>query len=64
MTEKDKLLAGRYRLIEKFASGGSAHIYKAVDEKTKQIVAVKILKQELTKNIEFIQRFKKEVQAS
>lgn len=64
MSSKDNLLAGRYRLMEKIASGGSAHIYRAIDERTDQVVAVKILKQELTKNIEFVQRFKKEVQAS
>ncbi|MBD5560835.1 MAG: PASTA domain-containing protein [Clostridia bacterium] len=64
MAERDNLLAGRYRLLEKIASGGSAHIYRALDEKTQQIVAVKILKKELTKNYEFVQRFKKEVQAS
>lgn len=64
MAGQGSLLAGRYRLLEKIASGGSAHIYRAVDEKTQQIVAVKILKKELTKNYEFVQRFKKEVQAS
>ncbi len=64
MIEPNMLLAGRYRLIEQIDSGGSAYIYKAIDEKTKQEVAVKILKPELTENEEFIQRFKKEVQAS
>lgn len=64
MTPRDNLLAGRYRLIEKIASGGSAHIYRAIDERTNQVVAVKILKEELTKNLEFVQRFKKEVQAA
>ncbi|MEG1393051.1 MAG: protein kinase [Christensenellaceae bacterium] len=64
MIEKNKLLAGRYRLIEQIDSGGSAYIYKAFDERAKQIVAVKVLKPELTQNDEFVQRFKKEVQAS
>lgn len=64
MNEAGTLLAGRYRLLEKIAAGGSAFIYTARDEKTDRIVAVKILKPELTDNAEFIQRFKKEVQAS
>lgn len=64
MNEVGSLLAGRYRLLEKIAAGGSAFIYRARDEKTDRIVAVKILKPELTDNQEFIQRFKKEVQAS
>ncbi|MEA4852782.1 MAG: PASTA domain-containing protein [Christensenella sp.] len=64
MIEPNMLLAGRYRLIEQIDSGGSAYIYKAMDEYANQVVAVKILKPELTQNEEFIQRFKKEVQAS
>jgi serine/threonine protein kinase/beta-lactam-binding protein with PASTA domain len=64
MIENSKLLAKRYRLLEQIDSGGSAYIYKAMDEITKQIVAVKVLKPELTRNEEFVQRFKKEVQAS
>lgn len=64
MIGPDTVLAGRYRLIEQIDSGGSAYIYKAMDELTKQIVAVKVLKPELTENEEFVQRFKKEVQAA
>ncbi|MGI6152961.1 MAG: protein kinase domain-containing protein [Christensenellaceae bacterium] len=64
MIEPGKLLAGRYRLIEQIDAGGTAYIYRAKDERDEQIVAVKILKPEHTKNDEFIQRFKKEVQAS
>ncbi len=64
MIDKTRLLAGRYRLIEQIDAGGTAVIYRARDEMTSQIVAVKILKPELTKNDEFVQRFKKEVQAS
>ncbi len=64
MIEENKLLAGRYRLVEMIDSGGTAHIYRATDEISGQTVAVKILKPELTQNEEFVQRFKKEVQAS
>ncbi|BDF58303.1 serine/threonine protein kinase [Christensenellaceae bacterium] len=64
MIESNILLAGRYRLLKQIDAGGSAYIYKAFDEMTKQTVAVKVLKPELTENEEFIQRFKKEVQAS
>lgn len=64
MSEEQKLLAGRYRLVEQIDSGGTAYIYRAVDERTGETVAVKMLKDEFTDNEEFIQRFKKEVQAS
>lgn len=64
MIEKGKLLAGRYRLLEQVDSGGSAYIFRAKDEVSDSIVAIKILKPELMDNHEFVQRFKKEVQAS
>ena len=64
MIGPDTVLGGRYRLIEQIDSGGSAYIYKAVDELSKKTVAVKVLKPELTENEEFVQRFKKEVQAA
>ena len=64
MIDTSRLLAGRYRLLEQIDSGGTAFIYKARDEITDRIIAVKILKPELTDNEEFILRFKKEVQAS
>lgn len=62
--EQNRLLAGRYRLIEQIDSGGSSYIFKAKDERSGKIVAVKVLKPELTEDKEFIQRFKKEVHAS
>lgn len=64
MNQSDALLAGRYRLVDMIASGGSAYVYRAVDERTRQTVAVKVLKPEFTSDSEFILRFKKEVQAS
>jgi serine/threonine-protein kinase len=64
MIEENKLLAGRYRLVKQIDSGGTAHIFRALDELTGQVVAVKVLKPELTQNEEFVLRFKKEVQAS
>ncbi len=64
MIGPDTLLAGRYRLVEQIDSGGSAYIYKAMDDMTQKVIAVKVLKPELTENEEFVQRFKKEVQAA
>ncbi len=64
MIENGTLLAGRYRLLEQIDSGGTSYIFRARDEMTDGIVAVKILKPELTDNEEFVVRFKKEVQAS
>ncbi len=58
------LLANRYTLTELVDTGGSAFIYKAVDTKNNAVVAAKVLKPELADNMEFIDRFKKEVQVA
>ncbi len=58
------LLAKRYHLTELVDTGGSSLIYKALDTKNNAVVAAKILKQELTDNPEFVDRFKKEVQVA
>lgn len=59
-----KLLSGRYRLLEMIDSGGSSNIYKALDTKTGEVIAAKVLKQELEMNATAVQRFKKEAQAA
>jgi len=58
-----RVLGGRYEILEAVDSGGMAYIYKALCRKTKNIVAVKVLKEELSTDAESIKRFKKEAQA-
>lgn len=56
----EKLLAGRYRIVEKVGSGGMAIVYRAEDTNTNRSVAVKILKPEFNEDEEFSQRFQRE----
>lgn len=60
----NKLLAGRYELIEKIGDGGMAVVYKAKDRLLNRYVAVKILRPEYTRDAQFIESFKKESQAA
>lgn len=58
-----RILGGRYEIIEDIDSGGMALIFKALCKKTKNIVAVKVLKEEFANKAEYVMRFKKEAQA-
>lgn len=59
-----KLLAGRYELIEKIGEGGMAVVYKAKCRLLNRYVAIKILRPEYTKDIQFVENFNRESQAA
>ncbi|NLP30837.1 MAG: Stk1 family PASTA domain-containing Ser/Thr kinase [Clostridiales bacterium] len=59
-----RTLAGRYELLERIGDGGMAVVYKARDRLLNRYVAVKILKPEFTKDIKFIESFRRESQAA
>lgn len=54
------LLLNRYKLLEKIGEGGMGIVYKAKCTLLNRLVAVKILKAELSDNKDFITRFKRE----
>jgi serine/threonine protein kinase len=58
--EQEKLLNGRYRLVQQHGSGGMAVIYKATDLALGRTVAVKILRPSLTNDQSFLVRFRQE----
>ncbi|MGN1334664.1 MAG: Stk1 family PASTA domain-containing Ser/Thr kinase [Anaerovoracaceae bacterium] len=60
----NKLLAGRYELIEKIGEGGMAVVYKGKDRLLNRYVAIKILRPEYTKDEQFIENFRRESQAA
>lgn len=60
----NRLLAGRYELIEKIGEGGMAIVYKARCRLLNRYVAIKILRPEFTKDEQFIENFKRESQAA
>lgn len=59
-----RILAGRYELLEKIGDGGMAVVYKARCRLLNRFVAIKILKPEFTKDLKFIENFRRESQAA
>lgn len=53
-------LLNRYELLEKIGEGGMGSVYKAKCHVLNRFVAVKILKEELSNDEEFVSRFKRE----
>ena len=58
-----KLLDNRYEILEKIGSGGMAEVYKARCHRLNRLVAIKILKEDLSQDAEFRRRFHAESQA-
>jgi serine/threonine protein kinase len=55
-----RILGSRYELLEKIGEGGMAIVYKAKCRLLNRFVAVKILKEEFSNNIDFMEKFKRE----
>ena len=64
MLRTGSVFAGRYVILEKIGTGGMADVYKAEDKKLGREVAIKVLKQELAQDAEFVRRFEDEGQAA
>ncbi len=58
-----KLLDDRYEIMEMIGSGGMAVVYKARCNRLNRLVAIKILKEDLSRDAEFRRRFHAESQA-
>lgn len=59
-----KILDDRYELLKLIDEGGTSNVYRALDRKTKNIIAVKVLKRKVSRDREFVRRFETEVQAA
>jgi serine/threonine-protein kinase len=60
----DPLLNKRYKLLGPLGAGGMAVVYKAQDLQLGRLVAVKILRDNLTSDPEFLARFQQEARAA
>lgn len=58
------VIGGRYQILEPLGQGGMAHVYLAVDQKTGVQVAVKVMRDDLSSDQEFIKRFEAEARAA
>ncbi len=58
-----KLLDDRYEILEQIGNGGMAYVYKARCNRLNRNVAIKILKEEMSRDAEFRRRFHAESQA-
>ena len=55
---------GRYEIRSKIGEGGMGEVYRARDEKLNRDVAIKVLPQALSQNVDRLQRFEQEAQAA
>jgi eukaryotic-like serine/threonine-protein kinase len=63
VTMEQTKIPGRYRLIEEVGQGGMAVVFRAHDQTLKREVAVKLLHQHLTTDVESKARLEREAQA-
>lgn len=59
-----KTLGARYEILKEIGEGGMAMVYKARCKLLNRYVAVKVLKNEYSKDLEFVKRFRAEAQSA
>ncbi len=57
------VLGNRYEILEEIGKGGMAHVYKAKCNLLNRPVAIKVLRQDLEEDSEFLKRFNTEAQS-
>lgn len=63
MPEVGKLFDARYQILKKIAQGGMGAVYQAVDQRTNQVVAIKLILPYKAEDKDALQRFRKEAEA-
>ncbi len=58
------ILNGRYEIISAIGSGGMSYVYKAKDMSLKRLVAVKVLKEEYSRDANVVAKFAREAEAA
>jgi tetratricopeptide (TPR) repeat protein len=61
MLEIGTVLGGRYEIVEMLGIGGMGAVYKARDRVLDRIIALKVMRPNLARNPEILQRFKQEL---
>jgi serine/threonine protein kinase len=59
--ERGTTFAGRYEVIEELGKGGMGRVYKVYDKKIKEVVALKLIRPEISTDEKAIERFNTEL---
>lgn len=62
--EPGTILAGRYEILTVLGAGGMGSVYKAQDRELNRLVALKVIRPELARNPDIVDRFKQELRLS
>lgn len=57
-------IADRYEVVDKIGMGGMSDVYKAKDHTLGRFVAIKVLKQEFSEDVNFVTKFRTEAQSA
>ena len=64
MLTEGMFLVDRYEILSKVGAGGMSDVYKAKDHILGRVVAIKVLKQEFSEDINFVTKFRTEAQSA
>lgn len=64
MLTEGMFIADRYEIISKVGAGGMSDVYKAKDHVLGRFVAIKVLKQEFSEDVNFVTKFRTEAQSA
>lgn len=64
MLAKGMFVADRYEIIDRVGAGGMSDVYKARDHILGRFVAIKVLKQEFSEDVNFVTKFRTEAQSA
>src|SRR5919198_4951618 len=62
--QRDTMIDGRYRVLNRIGSGGMADVYLAEDTQLGRKVALKLLYRRFAEDHEFVERFRREASAA
>lgn len=64
MLTEGMFIADRYEVLRKIGAGGMSDVYKAKDHVLGRFVAIKVLKQEFSEDVNFVTKFRTEAQSA